>query len=184
MLDLGSWFICRMANVDTVKTYRALQANGFEVWTPIERKVRRTPRKRVPYDSEAALLPSYVFAKVDHLDAILSLAIRPNRDIPQFSVFHHRNGVPLIADSELHCLRTEETRLSSVFERMKLKGRKGPRLERGQSVKLPEGALMGMAGIVESQQGQYTLVSVDGFHEPIKVSSILLLDSNALQQAA
>ncbi len=185
MLDLGSWFICRMANVDTVKTYRALQANGFEVWTPIERKVRRTPRKRVSYDHEAPLTPSYVFARVEHLDDILNLSLRTNRGIPRFSVFHRQlGGVPLIADSALDQLRMEEDRLAAIFTKAKRAGQKAPTFEKGAVVKLEEGPLMGMSGIVEGQQGQYTLVSYAGFHEPIKISSILLLDEAQAAKAA
>ena len=182
-LDLGAWFILRMANVDTVKVYRALLAYGIEAWTPIERKVRRTPRKRLPYDSEAALLPSYVFASAAQLDEVLKLSRRPNREIPQFSVLHHLNGVPLIDDCQLDALRGEEGRLGKIFERLKRMGRKGPKLLPGDSVKMHEGPMMGLSGVVEGQQGQYTLISFDGFPSSIKISSILLLPDEAKEIA-
>ena len=176
MIDLGSWFILRTANADTVKALDAFKAAGFNVWTPIELKVRRTPRKRTQYDSKTALLPSYLFAHVNDLEPILSLALRTSRDIPRFTVFHHKDGVPLIADSSLGPLRQEESRVARIFERVKLLGRKAPKLSPGSTVRMPDGPLMGLDGIVEGQEGQYTLVSFNGFAKPLKISSILLID--------
>jgi transcription antitermination factor NusG len=184
MLDLGGWFILRTANVDTMKTFSALQREGFDVWTPIERKVKRSARTRAPYDSTAALMPSYLFARVEHLDDILKLSRRTNRGIPKFTVFHHGQGIPLVSDSALDALRMEEDRLGRIFDKAKLAGMKRPQFGKGKAVRTGEGPFMGMSGIVEGQQGQFTLVSFAGFHDPIKISSILLVEEVSAAQAA
>jgi transcription antitermination factor NusG len=176
VLDLGSWFILRMASTDTLMVARALADHGFGVWTPIENKFGRMPRTKARFEKEAALMPSYVFARVEHLDDILSLAMLPRKECGRFSVFHHKGGIPLIASDQLLALRDEECRLTSVFERSRRKGIKGPTFARGQSVHLSEGPFAGLDGVVEGSQGQFTLVSVEGFHKPIKIASLLLCE--------
>lgn len=174
VLDLGSWFILRMASTDTLRIYRNLQRAGFTTWTPVERKFGRMPRTKAKYEKEFALLPSYVFARVEHVDEILRIAMLPNKDIGRFSVFHHKGGIPLIADNQLRDLRAEESRVIGIFERLKRKGMKGPSFSKGQAIKMTEGPFAGLSGIVEDQKGQTTLVSFAGYHAPIKISSLLL----------
>lgn len=173
-LDLGSWFILRMASADTLRIHRNLMQAGLSTWTPIERRFGRMPRTKARYEKEFALLPSYVFARVEHLDEILRIAMLPNKDIGRFSVFHHKGGIPLIADDQLRDLRAEESRVVGIFERLKRKGVKGPQFSKGAVIKLDEGPFAGLAGVVEGQQGQNTLVSFSGYHRPIKIASLLL----------
>lgn len=173
-LDLGSWFILRTASADTLRICRNLQSAGFSTWTPIDRKFGRMPRTKAKYEKEIALLPSYVFARVEHVDDILRIAMLPNKDIGRFSVFHHKGGIPLIADNQLRDLRAEESRVAGIFERLRRKGMKGPSFTKGQVIKMTEGPFAGLSGVVEDQQGQTTLVSFSGYHRPIKIASLLL----------
>lgn len=173
-LDLGSWFILRMASADTLRICRNLTMAGHNVWTPIERKFGRMPRTRVKYEKEIALLPSYIFARIECLDDLLRIAMLPNKDIGRFSVFHHKGGIPLIADDQLCDLRAEESRVASIFSRLKRKGVKGPKFEAGQVVHLDDGPFAGLSGVVEGSAGQCTLVSFAGYHRPIKIASLLL----------
>lgn len=173
-LDLGSWFILRMASADTLRIHRNLTNCGMATWTPIERKFGRTARTRTRFEKEVALLPSYVFAKVECLDDILRIAMLPSKDVGRFSVFHHKGGIPLIADDQLRDLRAEESRVIGIFERLKRKGMKGPQISKGAVIKMQEGPFAGLSGVVEGQQGQNTLVSFAGYHRPIKIASLLL----------
>lgn len=177
ILDLGSWFILRMASADTLNVTRSLQKQGFDVWTPIERKAGRMPRTRIRYDKEFALMPSYAFANVHHVAEIRHLADLPTRNMPRFTVFQHKGGIPLIADDQLNPLRAEQSRLQAIYDKLVRKGKRGPKFDKGHLVRLSEGPFAGMEGVVEDQQGQITLVSFDGFHSPIKISSLLLLES-------
>lgn len=174
-LDLGSWFILRMSSSETLPVVRALTANGYRVWTPIERKFSRMPRTRVRYAREMALMPSYAFAWVEQLDDILKLALLPTKECGRFSVFHHKGGIPLIADSQLAALRGEERRLWGIFDRARRKGVKVPTLKNGDIVTMSSGPFQGLSGVVEGTNGQNTLVSFAGFHAPIKIASLLLL---------
>ncbi len=179
VLDLGTWFIVRMAGQDTLRVVSYLKRRGFEAWTPIERKQGRMPRTKASFDKEFALMPSYAFASVHDLNQIHHLAMMPANDRPRFSVFQHRGGVPLIADNQLDALRGEEGRLLRVYEKLCRRGKKGPRFTAGDTVRLIEGPFAGLDGIVEDQQGQFTLVSLRGFHSAIKIQSLLLLDESA-----
>lgn len=183
-LDLGGWCILRMAAADTIKLAKSLARAGLTVWTPIEQRIARTPRRRVQYEREIALMPTYIFARSEELETILSLAVMPQRDHARFSVFHCRGGVPLVSDHDLAALRAEEDRMGQIYARAKRAGRKGPKIEAGSTVKLATGPFDGMSGIVEGQEGNFTLVSFEGFHEPIKIASILLLDEEAETKAA
>lgn len=174
-LDLGAWFILRMSSAATLSVCEGLKRAGFDVWTPVERKIGRMPRTRTAFDKQRPLMPSYVFANVQDIDALAELAVIPNRECPRFTLFRHNNGIPLIADEELEALRAEESRMQRIFDRQKVKGRKGPSFEKGASVKAQSGGFEGLSGIVEGTQGQYTLVTYAGFGKPIKIASLLLL---------
>lgn len=178
VLDLGSWFILRMAGGDTLRVVEYLTRRGFEAWTPIERKRGRMPRTRASFDKAFALMPTYAFASVHDLNRIHHLASVPANDRPCFSVFQHNGGVPLIGDGQLDALRAEEGRLQGIYERACRKGRRGPRFDPGQAVRLTEGPFAGLDGVVQEQQGQFALVNLRGFHSPIKIQSLLLLDES------
>src|SRR5690606_2863879 len=110
LLDLGSWCILRTASGDTLKLVDSLTVAGLNVWTPVERKVVRIRRDRSRLPREVALMPSYVFGRVEHLSEMLRLSAIPTLDHPRFSVFRYREGIPLIADDQLEPLRAEEAR--------------------------------------------------------------------------
>ena len=183
-LDLGSWFILRMASSETLKVAAALEKRGFEVWTPVERKRGRKPRTRAHYDKTFPLMPSYVFASVHDMIDLQRLAAIPSADTPRFTIFQHGGGIPLIADDQLDALRAEETRLQAIYAKQVAKGKKGPKFDAGHIVRISEGAFGGLSGTVTEQAGQFTLVSIDGFNQPIKIASILLGTAQGEQQEA
>lgn len=174
-LDLGSWFILRMASSDTLSVAKGLAKAGFDAWTPIERRRGKMPRTRTAYDKEFPLMPSYVFVNIHHLAEVQHMAMLPPRNIPRFVLFQYQGGVPLIGDDQLDALRSEEGRLQAIYERACQKGKKAPRFEPEATVRVKEGdAFAGMDGVVAGQQGQFTLVNFAGFSSPIKISSFLL----------
>jgi transcription antitermination factor NusG len=181
-LDLGSWCILRMASADTLRLAKSLTDAGLQVWTPVERKVARSRLDRSRIHREAALMPSYVFGRVEHVNELLRLAMmQTRREHARFSVFRYQGGIPLIADGQLDALRDEEGRAARVFDKWKRRGMKGPTLTPGTEVKMPDGPFAGISGIVEGTEGQYTLIDIAVFGKPtqIKVASILLLPEGA-----
>lgn len=185
ILDLGSWCILRMASADTLKVAGSLKQAGFDVWTPTEWRVSRMPKTRARFDKAFPIMPSYAFARVEHLDELLRIAMLPGRQGRRFTVFHYGHGVPVVADRSLEGLRWQERQLREKFERSRFKGIKLAALEPGTEVQLPAGAFEGLSGIVEDTQGQFTLVNVDVFGKTtlIKVASLLLADPAAAEQA-
>lgn len=177
--DLGSWIILRMASGDTLRVAKSLKDAGLEVWTPVERRIGRTGSSRVRAEKERALMPSYAFGRVEHIAELLRLSVFQSSEHPRFRVHHERGGVPLIADDELGALRDEETRITRLFDKWKRRGMKGPVLSAGTEINMPDGPFAGLSGIVEGATGEFTLVSFEGFHRPIKIASCLLLENVA-----
>ncbi len=173
-LDLGSWCILRMASRDTLPVAKALEQMGYMVWTPCEERVRRMPRTRKKFVERLAIMPSYVFAPAGRLEDLLSLSVVPTFNCPSFTVFKYGDGFPLISDSELDALRSEESHRRERFERQRAKKRKAPTFERGLVVPLMEPGFEGLSGKVVETQGGYTLIEIPGFPQPIKISSLLL----------
>lgn len=181
VLDLGSWCILRMASADTLRLRKSLADAGICVWTPVEKRTAKMPRTGAPFDKERALMPSYVFGRVEHVNELLRLAMMPNRQHARFSVFHHKRGIPLIADDQLNPLRSEEQRKARVFDRWRRRNSKGLKLEVGTHVRMPDGPFAGYSGVVEDVQGQFTLVAamIFGKAVEIKVASLLLAENLA-----
>jgi transcription antitermination factor NusG len=181
VLDLGSWVILRMSSGDTLRLVKSLQRAGIEAWAPVEKRAATMPRTGAPYDKESALMPSYVFAPVEHIDELLRLAHEQHRSHPKFAVFQHRGGIPLIADDQLDALRGEEARKARVFDKWRLKGSKPLKLAKGTPVRLPDGPFAGYSGIVEGTQGKFTIVgaTILGKAVEIQVASLLLAENVA-----
>jgi transcription antitermination factor NusG len=178
-LDLGSWCILRMASGDTLRLVKSLRTAGIEAWAPVEKRVAKMPRTGAQFDKESALMPSYVFAPVEHVDELLRLAHQQRRDHPKFAVFKHRGGIPLIADDQLDALRGEEARKTRVFEKWRRRGTKGPRLAPGTEIRMPDGPFAGIGAIVEGTEGQFTLVCATIFGKPVEIKvASCLLDEN------
>lgn len=182
-LDLGRWCILRMASASTLNVRDALNKAGFDVWTPIERKIGRRPRTRAHYDKRFALMPSYVFADARRIEDLVKLTMSPNPEV-RFTIFKHQGGFPLIADAELDALRQIEGRKLGIFERLKAKGKRPPTFAPGTTVQASSGGFEGLAGVVEETRGKFTLVSYAGFHKPIAIASLLLLPEVAMNQLA
>lgn len=126
-------------------------------------------------------MPSYVFANAKHLVELLQRASNPqqtflkwdadlrrmvSQGIPQFSVFHHNGGIPLIADDSLDSLRRIEARTAPKPT--------APSFVPGQAVKLTEGGFAGLAGLVQSSKGDFAMVTFKEYPIAIKISRLLL----------
>lgn len=173
-LDLGGWFILRMASSDTLPLVNALRKRGHDVWTPVERRIGRMPRTRKEYDKTLPIMPSYAFASVEAMDDILRLAVIPTSDLPRFTLFRHGLGFPLVADRELDVLRYHERQLQDRFDRYKAGKKKAPTFDIGLEVALSDAGFEGLKGKVVESRGRFTLVDIPGFAQPIRISSLLI----------
>lgn len=176
VLDLGGWFILRCASADTLKLADQLRKRGFDVWTPIQRKRGKRPRTRTEFDKELAILPSYAFANMHHLPEIARLAMIPTADTVRFTLFRTKSGeLPMIDDCQLDALRAFEAKLQKQYEDAIRKGVRAPKFDAGHKVTLTGGGFEGLEATVIEQQGQFALVEIAGFREPIKIASLLLI---------
>lgn len=182
-LDLGSWFILRCASVDTLKLADQLRKRGHDVWTPIQRKRGKRPRTRTTFDKEFAVLPSYVFANTHDLPGIARLATIPTADTVRFTLFRTLDGgLPLIDDNQLAALRWHEEKLQKQYEAAIRKGIRAPRFNAGHTVTLSGGGFDGLEATVIEHKGQFALVDIPGFAEPVKIASLLLLEDGVCDQ--
>jgi len=176
ILDLGSWFILRMASADTLKVADQLAKRGFDVWTPV-RKVLGKPRKDgEPNERRHAVTPGYVFANLHHMPEIDGLASVPSNDLPRFTLFRTAYGdAPLIGDRALDGLREKEGEMQRDYEMAVAKSKPLPVFKAGHVSALRGGGFDGLDATVIEHRGKFVLVDIPGFNMPIEVSSLLLL---------
>ena len=163
------WCVLRTTATSTLPLAKSLSSVGYDVWTPVHVLQRRMPRTKAKVRNEVAMMPTYVFARAEHLPDLVELAVLPVKDHRDFRVFRHLNRFPLIADASLAPLRTEERKLQ-VVEKTK------PGFVSGDRVRLTEGGFAGMSGTVESVQGKFASVLFPGYYgNSIKIASWHLL---------
>ncbi|WP_419808375.1 transcription termination/antitermination protein NusG [Sphingomonas sp.] len=156
---MGDWIILRCSAARTLKLAASLQAAGLEVWTPtgVATRVGRGKQRREQVATPAPITPTFVFAPAGHVRGMLGLASAMASPHPSFSVFRHRDRVPVIRDGSLNALRQEE-------EKQQTKQRKATRrsVRVGATVKMEEGAFAGMTGTVERGNDRKALVNFGG----------------------
>lgn len=170
------WCILRTSGRTTLRLADTLAEDGFEVWTPAERKTVRIPRANIRRPVILPIMPSYVFARAVHLVDLLQMAtqsFKPRRAAGKpshvdFSVMHYHDTIPLIADAQLERLRRLEMQLA-------VKSKSAHRLPDGVdvTVKIEGGSFAGMKGVVRKSTEGYTLVCFSDRLE-VKLPTLLL----------
>lgn len=178
-LDLGSWFILRMASADTLKVTDALRKRGFEVWTPIRKKLGKPHKGGEPNEKRFPVTPGYVFASIQDMPQIDALAVVPTTDTPSFTLFRtSQGGAPLIGDMALAPLRSHEERLQRQYDEEVARSKTPPKFKPGDETPLRGGGFDGLTATVIETRGKFVLVNIPGFNMPIEVSSLLLLEDD------
>jgi transcription antitermination factor NusG len=166
------WCVLRTASRHTMRLAETLAADGYEVWTPVEVRTIRIPRKNVKREVRLPIMPSYVFARVGHLFDLLLLAdipVKPRRNAgahADFSVMRSCGQLPIIPDAHLTALRQIEIRRTP---RKKADRTFIP----GVSVKVGGGSFGGMVGRVERSNRGHTLVLFNDRYS-VKIPTLLL----------
>ncbi|WP_288935544.1 hypothetical protein [uncultured Sphingomonas sp.] len=112
------WCILRTSAGRTLALTDDLVAAGIPAWTP--RRVVKRPapgnarryvvgRRRVMVEVTVAILPGFVFANADHLNAIFALSALPPGSFPAFSILRLGERVPLVGSAQIKGLATAET---------------------------------------------------------------------------
>jgi hypothetical protein len=191
------WCILRTSSRGTVALLDDLARAGFDVWTPTQVIEKRVGRNGVRVERCMAMMPSFLFAAEDDAANLLRLSLDPMKRCTDFSVFHYRERVPLIADRDLLAVRDME--ISALTARDEMKTAREQALERkrladearnererrallrkyvpslpiGQAVLMPEGAWSGTSGIVVKSERGITTVNMGGVFD-IKIDTFLL----------
>lgn len=166
----SDWCILRTSAPRTLTLAASLAAAGIEVWTP-----KRIDRRRLPRGSkghkevEAAIMPTFVFARATELARLQAIRADPISPHPAFSIFHHLDRIPFIAEREVAALRAEEERA----QRAALK-RQRHTFAPGTRVQVPDGAFAGLGGqVVDGGNGKFALVCFGGAFE-VQIATFLL----------
>jgi hypothetical protein len=156
------------------------------VWTPRETRTIRKPRANVRREVTMPIMPSYVFARSEHLVDLLQMSkkdVKPRRGSgwgkpahAAFRVMRHGDSIPVIADHHLQELR----RIERKAEIDRLRMMKGEPFRAGVSVRVKDGshdAWSGMVGrIVTSGTGTSKVVFYGGKIEVTIRTSLLSVD--------
>jgi transcription antitermination factor NusG len=167
------WCVLRTSGKNTLRLAKSLADVGLFVWTPIEERMIRVPRANVRRPVVLPIMPSYVFARAEHLIDILQLIDRKKRlesDHPDFSLMRLGERIPIIDDRLLEGLRT--------IEQKRAPRKKAIKLPVGLQVKVGQagGSFAGMHGRVEQSGDSYTMVCFDN-RITVKISTYLLCES-------
>lgn len=147
---------------------QSLRDAGYEAWAPTKVIQKRRPRSTQRREVTLAVLPGYVFAKAVHLTDLLVEASRPVSRFPKFTVFRYCGRIPLVSERSLDNLRK--------IERRNTPEKAARQFKKGEAVRITEGGFAGMTGVVKVAKGRYTLVLVDGFANPIRITRMATLE--------
>lgn len=175
-----SWIILRTAAPRTLRLADSLAEAGFTVWTPRQTISRRVPRSKDKErrEVETPIIPTFVFADAEHMDALRVLSRQPLHPHPPFSLMTYRGTkVPEIKDSEVHGLRIEERRMQAAADDRARRARRNARgraVPIGATIGVPTPAFQGISGVVEESDGRFTLALVGNMR--LKIATFLLDD--------
>lgn len=182
---MDSWIILRTRGRSTLSLAETLSEDGYESWTPVETRTIRIPRANVRRTVRLPIMPSYVFARSEHLIDLIQLAameFKPRRQANKpahsdFSVMRYHDNIPIIADGHLQSLR-------------KIEARRTPRQRAERTfatgitvrIKVEGGSFAGMKGRVERSDHDTSLVCFDE-RLTVRIStSLLSLDELGMER--
>lgn len=182
------WIILRTSAGQTLAVAAALNAADITAWTPSVIEVSRVGRSRKRIEVEAALTPSFVFARIAHQGELAAMARSPGQTyqvwdkdlrrmvlhgIPHFSLFKHLGEFAAIDDRALEPLRRLE-RASKPKSQVRT-------FLLGEEVQYQDAGFEGLVGTVEGLEGRYARVQFPGFPITVKIDARHLLP---MQKAA
>ncbi len=117
------WCILRTSGSRTLALADSLTKAGFEAWSP--RKTlrrakagvkRRADGTRPMVEVDAAILPTFVFARARDLQSLAQVACADITPHPPFSIFRHGGRYPEIADVSVRGLQDAEREATLTIE--------------------------------------------------------------------
>lgn len=117
------WCILRTSGPRTLALADSLTKAGFEAWSP--RKTlrrakagvkRRADGTRPMVEVDAAILPTFVFARARDVQTLAQVACADITPHPPFSIFRHGGRYPEIADGSVRGLQEAEREATATIE--------------------------------------------------------------------
>jgi hypothetical protein len=182
---MTDWCILRTKPSATLRLAASLAEDGILAWTPAEVRRNRRPRRNVQDPEPCPIMPTFVFADALRLVDLLDLAdmpVKPRRGQylhepahEDFSVFHHYDRIPVVAEAALFHLREEERGADARYQRTLARAMaktKGEPYDDGDEIRLPNGPFAGLSGQVVESDGKFTLICFG--RTRVKISTFIL----------
>jgi len=166
--DSGRWCILRTSGARTLPLVKSLCEAGIDAWSPAKVDRIRIPRTKRYAERRTAILPTFAFAREEHIGALRLALAQPISPHPLFWIFRHMERIPLISDREIEGLRAEEERA----KRRELKSKRHE-FPIGTTVKTSEAGFRGLSGVVERGDDRFALVCFGG-RLRVKIATFLL----------
>jgi hypothetical protein len=117
------WCILRTSGGRTLALADSLTKAGFEAWSPRKTLKRikagvkpRLDGTRPTIEVDAAILPTFVFARAKDLSVLAQVACADITPHPPFSIFRYGGRYPVIADASVIGLQDAERDATAVIE--------------------------------------------------------------------
>lgn len=186
----GKWCILRTSGPKTLPLAASLTGAGIEAWTPTAIIRQRVRLKRKRLEHPAPITPTFVFVRADRLPDLAAILAAPKSPHPSFSLFQWAGRFPLIADSDIAGLRSEEAaaaeatatrhRAEAVIAERGEKDAHRKVIPVGSEIMPSQGPFAGMTGVVESGDRKAAWVNFGGTLR-VKIDTWLLA-SDAIGQ--
>ncbi len=119
----NNWCILRTSGSRTLALADSLTKAGFEAWSPRKTLMRvkagvkpREDGTRPMVEVDAAILPTFVFARARDLQSLARVACADITPHPPFSIFRHGGRYPEIADASILGLQDAEREATATIE--------------------------------------------------------------------
>lgn len=184
-----TWCVLRTSSRSTLRLAKSLTEDGFEAWTPeqvVQAKIPERQRKRNGPKTKPraeAMLPSYVFARVDRFGELVALSrrtVEPRmgaKGHSAFSIPQLAGRYMLMTEPQLQALRTLEAK-NRIRAQREAQRRAAQSFPKGASViVLPDGGIVsGLRGTVRKSTLTMTTFLTTDFRRITVQTSLLSLD--------
>lgn len=169
-VERAGWCILRTSGGRTLPVAKSLAAAGFDVWTPVRTTKVRVPRSKRVVERQVAMMPTFVFARIDRVDELIRVLALPSNPHPRFGIFRHQGKLAVVAEGEIAGLKAAEDRETRALLRTKKRI-----IDVGTKYAPKRGGFAGMHGVVECGDGKFALVSFGG-RFVVKIATFLMSD--------
>lgn len=169
----GQWVILKCSGAQTLRLAQSLAWASIEAWSPAETQTARKAGSRSRRPQRVPIMPTFVFARAEHLFDLLRIHEAPASPHPKFSFLRTVGELSYCPDSALAHLRVAEMKGRAPEEVRKW--------EVGDEVHYTGSGFEGLVGTVERTKGKSVWVRFAKLPWPVETSAYLLLPKDQQQ---